>query len=78
VWSSTGGFTVRPDAVALPDELLTNLAEWGRFYDETLSSNGYEWPSDDVERAFAERGRELPRRVATALGPDFEVLYFTR
>jgi hypothetical protein len=42
-----------------------------------VSSNRYERPSDDeVEMQFVERGRELARRVAIALGAEFEVFYF--
>lgn len=76
VWVGTGGFMIRPEALPLPDDLRTALGEWSTFYDDTLSSNGYEWPSKEIERDFADRGRVLARQVASALGDPYEVLYF--
>jgi hypothetical protein len=76
LWSGTGSFMIGADSIELPEDVRADLAEWGAFYDETLSSNGYEWPSDEVEMQFVDRGRELARRVAVALGGEFEVLYF--
>ena len=75
LWSGTGSM-IRPDSVNLAQDLRSDLGRWGEFYSETLSSNGYEWPSAEVEMQFVARGRELARRVAVALGSEFEVVYF--
>src|SRR5438270_11994083 len=76
LWSGTGSFMIRSNSIDLAEDLRTDLADSAAFYDQTLSSNGYEWPSEQVKRQFVERGRELARRVAVALGHEFEVLFF--
>ena len=64
------------DTLPLPDDLRVALAEWSRFYQDTLSTNEYQWPSKQVERSFVKRGRVLAHQVASALGTGYEVLYF--
>lgn len=68
LWKEGGAFMIGRDTLPLPDELRIALAEWCQFYDETLSSNEYQWPSEEVERSFVERGRVLARQVASVLG----------
>jgi hypothetical protein len=76
IWLGGGAFMVRPEELPLSDSLKFALQEWSAFYDHTLMSNGYEWPSTEVQRDFVERGRTLARSVAASLGGDFFVLYF--
>jgi hypothetical protein len=76
LWREGGAFMIGRDALPLPHEVRIALAEWSRFYDETLSSNEYQWPSEEVERSFVERGRILAGQVASALGTEYSVLYF--
>src|ERR1700737_726631 len=76
LWPAESGF--KPSwrkELTLGGDLEAELAQWGRDYDDALSSNRYEWPSEEYRQAWNARGRELARRGAAELESEYEIEY---
>jgi hypothetical protein len=81
IWIIRGAQTlnVPPRDLEIDQDLAGELQRWATDFDMTYKpddplSSGF--PDADDEREFNERGQRLARRVATAIGPKFEVTYF--
>jgi len=76
LWFSGGGFMAGRDELPLPADLVDELSRWGTEYGDTLSANGYAWPSTAQRHDWNLRGRVLARLVRASLDSAWEVEFF--
>ncbi len=76
LWFDGGGCMIGRDHLPLPPALIEALSDWNREYDETLSSNEYQWPTEAQMYDWNARGRVLAGRVAASLGPIYKLFFF--
>lgn len=65
----------------LSDSLCNDLDEWDREFQAIYvpaDPRESAFPSEEAERQWEARGRELAGRLAAAVGPDFTVVYDRR
>jgi len=71
---------VCPSELPIPDELIRRLSSWQRRYDDTLLRtdpvlSGFS--SVEEELSFEREGRDIWREMRSALGPGYQVSYFS-
>jgi hypothetical protein len=73
VWAEDG--MVKPDALAISDELRRDLQAWNDEYTDTGGVAPDEWhrARGRDEEPWREQANALARRIESELGPDVEV-----